>query len=55
MSDLGISLHALATWWDVLEVAREQQYFDAETLAAVEAFLNTPDDWDADAYAGKAS
>lgn len=45
MSNLGIQLHALATWWDVLAVAKEENYFDDETLSAVEAFLNNPLEW----------
>ncbi len=45
MKDMGITLHALTTWWDVLEVAREHHYFDEETLQSVEAFLHDPDGW----------
>ena len=45
MKDIGITLHALATWWDVLEVAKDKNYFDKETLVSVEAFLNDPDKW----------
>jgi len=45
MSDLGITLHALTTWWDVLDVAREGDYFDSATLASVETFLKNPDSW----------
>lgn len=46
MKDLGIQLHALATWWDVLSIAKEEQYFDTETLMAVESFLNNPLGWE---------
>src|SRR5690606_9450516 len=45
MKAMGVRLHALATWWDVLAVARTHQYFDEETLNSVEAFLNAPDQW----------
>lgn len=45
MKEMGINLHALTTWWDVLEVAKEKDYFDAETLSSVEAFLNDPHGW----------
>ncbi len=45
MADLGVNLHALATWWDVLDVAKEQNYFDAQTLSSVEDFLNDPENW----------
>ena len=45
MVAMGIKLHALCTWWDVLAVAKELEYFDAQTLSSVEAFLNAPDKW----------
>lgn len=45
MRDIGIKLHALCTWWDVLDVAKEHGYFDAKTLSSVEAFLNAPLSW----------
>lgn len=47
MSDMGMTLHALTTFWDVLAVAREKNYFDTETLDEVEKFLHAPDDWSA--------
>ena len=45
MADLGITLHALATWHDVLKVAKKKKYFDTKTLKAVESFLNAPHAW----------
>lgn len=45
MKDMGITLHALCTWWDVLKIARQKNYFDADTLNSVERFLNAPNDW----------
>lgn len=45
MKDLGITLHALTTWWSVLEVARADGYFDAKTLESVESFLKNPLQW----------
>lgn len=47
MKAMGLELHALATWWDVLEVAKSQAYFDAETLRSVENFLSGPEAWQA--------
>jgi len=47
MKEMGIDLHALATWWDVLELAKQESYFDAETLSSVESFLKSPDTWSA--------
>jgi orotate phosphoribosyltransferase len=49
LAAIGVRLHALATWHDVLKVAREDGYFDAETLNQVERFLNDPDGWGATA------
>lgn len=48
----GVTLHALATWWDVLAVAREEAYFAEDDLAQVEAFLNDPVGW-SKAHGGK--
>ncbi len=45
LSDHGITLHHLCTWWDVLEEAKKQEAFDTKTLAEVEAFLTTPRAW----------
>lgn len=47
MKQMGVQLHAIATWWDVLEAARENNYFDEETLASVESFLKSPESWTA--------
>lgn len=45
MAAMGVRLHALATWWDVLRAAKEGGYFPAATLAQVEEFLNAPAAW----------
>ncbi|MEF2070417.1 orotate phosphoribosyltransferase [Consotaella aegiceratis] len=45
LADLGLELHWLASWWDVLKVARGKGYFDDATLSAVEDFLHGPDEW----------
>lgn len=47
MEDLGMTLHYLVTWWDVLAVARANRYFDTATLDTVEAFLHAPAEWSA--------
>lgn len=52
MKEMGVTLHALTTFWDVLAVAREQKYFDSETLDEVEKFLHEPDAW-SEAHGGK--
>lgn len=43
------TLHYLTDWWAVLDVIKEEQYFDAETIASLEDFLNNPERW-MDAY-----
>lgn len=51
LGDHGIALHYLCTWWDVLAEAKAQGTFDSETLDGVEAFLNSPREWQ-DAHKG---
>jgi orotate phosphoribosyltransferase len=53
LEKLGISLHYLATWRDVLAVAREHGYFPATALNEVEAFIADPVAWSA-AHGGAA-
>ncbi|HEY5306601.1 MAG TPA: orotate phosphoribosyltransferase [Pseudolabrys sp.] len=45
MSDLGVTLHALTTWWDVLAVAKASGKFEPKMLAEVESFMNDPAGW----------
>jgi orotate phosphoribosyltransferase len=45
LGDAGITLHALATWWDVLKIARAEKTFDSVTLDEVEKFLHGPAEW----------
>lgn len=45
MKDLGINLHALCTWWDILSVAKEDNIFDDDTIESVKSFLKDPDTW----------
>ena len=45
LAEIGVDLHGLATWRDVLAAAEEEGYFDRETLLEVEAFLDDPDGW----------
>ncbi|MDL2404976.1 orotate phosphoribosyltransferase [Rhizobium calliandrae] len=40
-----VRLHYIATWRDVLAVAKAQKLFDDKTLEEVEAFLNAPLAW----------
>jgi orotate phosphoribosyltransferase len=47
MAGLGVELHYLVTWRDILGVARQNAYFQAATLDKVEAFLDAPLAWSA--------
>lgn len=44
-ADGKVNLHYIATWRNVLAVARAQQLFDEKTLSEVEAFLDAPLAW----------
>ncbi len=54
MRELGIDLHYLATWRDVLEVAQAGGHFDPGVLREVRDFLDAPAQWSA-AHGGIAS
>jgi orotate phosphoribosyltransferase len=41
----GVTLHHIATWRNVLAVAKQQKLFDDKTLSEVEAFLDAPLEW----------
>jgi len=45
LGDLGVTLHSLATWWDVLAIAKASGKFDAAKLAEVEKFMHDPAGW----------
>ena len=45
LKDAGLTLHYLATWWDVLEAIKQSERFDAKAAETVEAFLNDPKGW----------
>ncbi|MGQ0662902.1 MAG: orotate phosphoribosyltransferase [Pseudomonadota bacterium] len=47
MAAIGVKLHALATWWDVLRLAEEGGHFDPAELAEVRKFLERPAEWSA--------
>jgi orotate phosphoribosyltransferase len=47
LTDMGLTMHHLTTWWDVLKVARETNYLPAATLDEVEKFLRKPAEWSA--------
>ena len=47
LADIGIQLHYLTTWWDVLAAARAGGHFEPRVLDEVERFLHAPLDWSA--------
>jgi orotate phosphoribosyltransferase len=47
LTNVGVKLHALATWWNVLELAEQEKYFAASDLKEVRAFLENPAEWSA--------
>ena len=47
MAELGVGLHYLVTWRDILAVARSQAYFQPAVLDQVERFLDAPLEWSA--------
>ena len=47
LKKIGLEMHSLATWWDVLKVAKEFNYFDTNSISEVEKFLNQPMEWSA--------
>jgi len=47
LAKLGVTLHYLATWRDVLAVARDNGYFPAHALDEVEKFIADPIAWSA--------
>jgi orotate phosphoribosyltransferase len=48
LKDIGVRLHYLATWWDVLRVAKQGGYFEPRVIDQVERFLNAPAAWSAE-------
>jgi orotate phosphoribosyltransferase len=47
LAEIGVTMHYLATWWDVLEVAETGGHFDKPALDEVRKFLHDPVSWSA--------
>jgi orotate phosphoribosyltransferase len=45
LAEAGINLHSLTTWWDVLKVCKESSKMDSKSIAEIESFLNSPEEW----------
>lgn len=41
----GLSLHRLATWWDVLDQVKKMNRFESAQVAEIESFLHDPHGW----------
>ena len=54
LSTLGVNVYSLATWQDILQVARESSTFQARELAELETFLADPIRWSHN-HGGKSS
>jgi orotate phosphoribosyltransferase len=48
IADIKVKLLHLATWWDVLRVAKQGGYFESRTIEEVERFLHGPAKWSAE-------
>ena len=51
---MGLTVHSLATWQDILEAARESATFQTRELAELETFLADPVQW-SHVHGGKSS
>ena len=54
LAENGVAMHSLATWWDVIRVARDMGHFDDKSFKTIEDFLNNPMEWSA-AHGGASS
>ena len=54
LADIGVRLHRLATWWDVLAVVKKDAYLMPAQITEVEKFLHEPAGWSA-AHGGASS
>lgn len=45
LGDIGVKLHYLTTWPDVLAVAKKSGKFDAAILKEIESFIDNPSAW----------
>jgi orotate phosphoribosyltransferase len=43
-----LSLHYLATWWDVLAFIKETNIYDSSAIGEIERYLHVPAAWSAE-------
>jgi len=48
LAELSLSLHYLATWWDVLAFVKETKTYDTATIGEIERYLHEPALWSAE-------
>tara|TARA_B100001996_G_scaffold356266_1_gene319483 strand:- start:162 stop:857 length:696 start_codon:yes stop_codon:yes gene_type:complete len=48
LQKINLNMHSLATWWDVLKVAKKNNYFDIKSIGEIESFLHEPMKWSAE-------
>ena len=48
LADLSLSLHHLATWWDVLAFVRETKVYEPSVIGELERYLHEPAQWSAE-------
>src|SRR3546814_13841394 len=54
LAEKGVTLHALATWWDARSVAEAGGYLAPDQVQAVRHFLQDPETWSAAHGIGRA-
>ncbi|MFG1402705.1 orotate phosphoribosyltransferase [Xanthobacter sediminis] len=45
LKDAGLTLHRLATWWDVLAEVKKSNRFESAQITQIESFLHDPHSW----------
>lgn len=45
LNKINLKMHSLATWWDILKVVKDYNYFDNKTINEIDLFLNNPMKW----------
>ena len=45
LNKINLKMHSLATWWDILKVLKDNNYFDNKTINEIDLFLNNPMKW----------
>ncbi|NIA69193.1 orotate phosphoribosyltransferase [Pelagibius litoralis] len=53
LEERGVTLHALATWWDALGVAEQAGYLAGDEVEEVRRFLQDPETWTPNQQAAK--